>query len=153
MIAGTFAHFVYAWTGENRLVGFFVPVSESVWEHMKLVFFPMLLYSLPMVCKLRKEYPCISSAAAFGVTAGTLLIPIIFYIYTGVLGYNLFVLDLITFAVSVLTAFYLVYRLSRSCRLREEAALLWGAVALLMISFFVFTYAPPDIGIFMENTR
>lgn len=61
-IMGTLAHFLYDWSGKNRVVGLFTPVNESVWEHMKLLFFPMLLYTLLMIFKFRKQYPCISSA-------------------------------------------------------------------------------------------
>ena len=45
-VAGTLLHFVYDWSGQNPLVGFFAPVNESTWEHMKLLLFPMLLYGL-----------------------------------------------------------------------------------------------------------
>ena len=42
--AGTLLHFVYGWTGNHFIVGLFAPVNESTWEHMKLLYFPMLLY-------------------------------------------------------------------------------------------------------------
>ena len=42
-IVGTLWHFVHNLTGENRFVGYFFPINESTWEHMKLVYFPMLL--------------------------------------------------------------------------------------------------------------
>lgn len=57
LITGSLAHFVYEWSGNNALAGLFTPVNESVWEHMKLVFFPMLLYSVWMISRFRKEYP------------------------------------------------------------------------------------------------
>ncbi len=43
-ILGTLFHFVYGWSGQLWLVGLFVPVNESTWEHMKLLFIPMLIY-------------------------------------------------------------------------------------------------------------
>lgn len=43
-ILGTLFHFVYDWAGKLWLVGLFVPVNESTWEHMKLLFIPMLIY-------------------------------------------------------------------------------------------------------------
>ena len=45
-LAGTLLHFAYEWSGTNFWVGLFAPVSESTWEHMKLLFFPMLIYSM-----------------------------------------------------------------------------------------------------------
>ena len=45
-ILGTLSHFVYGLSGENRFIGLFFPVNESTWEHMKLAFFPMLLFTM-----------------------------------------------------------------------------------------------------------
>ena len=57
IITGTLSHFFYDWSGNSRIAGFVTPVNESVWEHMKLLFFPMLLYALFMIFRLREEYP------------------------------------------------------------------------------------------------
>ena len=97
IITGTLSHFLYDWSGNNRIVGFFTPINESVWEHMKLLFFPMLLYSLFVIVKFQKKYPCIISALCFGILTGTLLIPLLYYAYTFVLGKNFFVLDISIF--------------------------------------------------------
>ena len=35
---GSALHFVFEWTGEFTLVAPFVPVNESVWEHLKMAF-------------------------------------------------------------------------------------------------------------------
>ena len=44
LVLGTFSHFFFDWSGENRLVGIFAAVNESTWEHLKLLFFPALLF-------------------------------------------------------------------------------------------------------------
>lgn len=148
LIIGTISHFLYEWTENNFLAGFFVPVNESTWEHMKLLFFPMLLYSFFMMCKLKRNDRCIVSALSAGILAGTLLIPVIFYTYTGVLGYNIFVFDLLTFALSVITAFLVAYRLSLSCGMQKYCILLCSFIVILTICFWVFTYRQPSIGLF-----
>ena len=81
LITGTISHFIYDWTGKNALAGFFFPVNESVREHMKLIFFPMLAFSLLTLPKAKKFYPCIFSALAAGTLIGTFLIPIVLYVY------------------------------------------------------------------------
>lgn len=81
LFTGTLSHFLYEWTENNFVIGLFAPVNESVWEHMKLIFFPMLLYSFAGILKLRKSYPCIGSAFCFGILTGTVLIPIFLYLY------------------------------------------------------------------------
>ena len=42
-ILGTLLHFTYQLSGRNEIVGLFSAVNESVWEHLKLLYFPMLL--------------------------------------------------------------------------------------------------------------
>ena len=46
IVFGTLLHFTYEWSGENRIVGLFSATNESVWEHLKLVFYPMLILGL-----------------------------------------------------------------------------------------------------------
>ena len=53
LITGILSHFVYDWSGQNFIVGFFSPVNESTWEHMKLSFFPMLLFSVYLAAMLK----------------------------------------------------------------------------------------------------
>ena len=55
--AGCLMHFVYEWSGQNFVLGLFAPVSESTWEHMKLAYFPMLLFFLVEYIFLYKSYP------------------------------------------------------------------------------------------------
>ncbi len=148
LIIGTLSHFVYEWTGESYITGFFFPVNESTWEHMKLIFFPMLLYSFYMKWKLQDSYPYIGAPLMAGILAGTVSIPIIYYTYTGILGYHTLVLDILTFVAAVLIAFTATYRLTKSCKAQKYRFILLGTVIFLMLCFFVFTYAPPDIGLF-----
>ncbi len=152
LITGTLAHFLYDWTKNNPIVGLFTPVNESIWEHMKLLFFPMLLYSLIMILKLRQKYSCITSALCFGILVGAFLIPIFYYTYTSILSKNVFVLDISTFILSIVIAFLLSYRLTRSCRLESYTLLLCILVCILFACFLVFTYHPPNATIFHDPT-
>lgn len=152
-ITGTLAHFVYEWSGQNFILGFFFPVSESTWEHMKLCFFPMLIYSLFVNNRLKDDYPCVTSALLSGILLGTFLIPVIFYTYSGILGRNYAPLDISVFVISVILAFCTVYRLSLSCKMDSCTFFLKIFVLVIAVFFFVFTYSPPDIGIFIAPTE
>lgn len=148
-ITGSISHFVYEWSGNNLILGLFFPVNESTWEHMKLSFFPMTLYSFIMEKKLKKEYPCITSALPFGIITATFLIPAFFYTYSGILGQHFLVLDIAVFLASVLVAFITVYRLALSCSLSSYATTLKLLAGILAACFLCFTYHAPDLGIFM----
>ncbi len=152
-ITGTASHFVYEWSGNNSLVGLIFPINESVWEHMKLGFFPMLLYSFYMNRRLKSDYPCVTSAMLFGVLLSTYLIPVLFYTYSGGLGYNTTVLDISTFFVSVILSFIAVYKFSVSCILTSYTPLFRLLIILTTISFLLFTYHPLNIGIFVDPAK
>jgi hypothetical protein len=147
---GSAAHFIYGWTGKNPAAGLFFPVNESTWEHMKLVFFPMLIYAFYMNAKLKETYPCVTSSLCAGVLLSTVLIPVIFYTYTGFLGYHTLFLDILTFLVSVVLAFAAVYQYTLSCQMQPCESVLKAAVAVGMLLFFLFTYFPPGIGLFRD---
>ena len=44
VITGTLLHFVYDLSNGNPVVGLFAPINESVWEHLKLLFYPATLW-------------------------------------------------------------------------------------------------------------
>lgn len=152
LITGSLSHFVYEWTGNNPVAGLFTPVNESVWEHMKLLFFPMLIFSLFLIFRFRREYPCIPSSFFFGILVGTWLIPAFYYAYIFLLGKDIFLLDMGTFILSVLVAFLLSYRLTLSCRLKPFTLLLAGLTCILFACFILFTYHPPSCKIFQDPT-
>ena len=54
-IVGTLLHFVYDWSGQNPAVGIIAPVSESTWEHLKLLFMPALLFTLIQEAVIGKD--------------------------------------------------------------------------------------------------
>lgn len=147
-IAGTLLHFVYEWSGNIYWVGLFAPVNESTWEHMKLLFFPMLLYSIFEGVQLRRIYPCICFANAVGIILGTFSIPVIFYTYTGILGTHFLFLDVGTFLCSVILGFLCSYFITSNCRDTKCTYIPYGIVILLLAGFFLFTYHPLNLGIF-----
>lgn len=149
IIAGIISHFVYEWSGNNFLVGLFFPVNESTWEHMKLMFFPMFAYALIAGKKVEKQYPCIYNAMFIGILAGVVMIPVLFYTYTGILGFKVDWLNIAIYIISVLAAYYVVYRLAAACTEKDSKVLCYTMYALL-VAFMVFTVYPPELGLFME---
>lgn len=150
IITGCVLHFVYDWSGNSLVLGLLCPVNESIWEHMKLLFFPMLVYGIFMNRKFKAAYPYITSALLCATLTGTALIPVLFYTYSGVLGKNYPILDVATFFVSTVLAFILAYRLTLSCR-RQSREFLWKIlVVFTAVCFAVFTCYPPGIGVFVS---
>ena len=152
LITGSLAHFLYEWSGNNTIVGLFTPINESIWEHMKLLFFPMLLYAIFMNFHFRQNYPCITVSLYSGIITGTLLIPVFYYAYTYLLSKDSFVLDITIFILSIIIAFCSSYKLTLTCKLQNYCWLLCVLVWLLFVCFIIFSYYPPDLKIFKDPT-
>lgn len=63
-----------------------------------------------------------------------------------------FILDIGTFILSIVTAFWFSYKLTLSCRLEPYTSLLCILVCILLVCFWVFTYRPPDAALFQDPT-
>lgn len=149
-VLGTLAHFFYEWSGQNPVVALFSPVNESTWEHMKLVFFPILLWSLFLPAKLREGVPAQRCALLAGGLIGTWLVPVVFYTYSGILGQNIAFIDIAIFYISVLTAFGIAWKLRYSDLVSKLCPFIRLFTAVILLAFFLFTFAPPDIALFAE---
>ena len=81
-VLGTLSHFFYKWSGQNPVIALVSPVNESTWEHMKLVFFPILLWSFFLPPKVRAALRGWQCSLLAGGLLGTWLVPLFFYTYS-----------------------------------------------------------------------
>lgn len=149
-VLGTAAHFFYGWSGDNPLIGLISPVNESTWEHMKLVFFPVLLWSFFLPARLSVEVPSLRPALLFSSLLGTLAVPVLFYTYSGILGNNIAWADILIFFISVFITFFCTWKLQGSAKIDQKRTAIYFLTVLFIILFFLFTFLPPDIGLFAE---
>ena len=45
-VIGTLLHFMYEWSGHNKVVSLFAAVNESTWEHIKIALTPTFIWTL-----------------------------------------------------------------------------------------------------------
>lgn len=96
-VLGTLSHFFYEWSGDSTFIGLVCPISESAWEHMKLLFFPALLYCFLFKLIYKNAVPNVSLPLLSGILTGTTLIPVFFYTYSGILGFTVVWIDIAIF--------------------------------------------------------
>lgn len=89
MVFGTLMHFFYDWSGKNPVVALFAPYNESTWEHLKLLFFPVLIYSVFQYAYIGKQYSGYLTGRLAGIVSGALMIVIIFYTYMAVFKHSI----------------------------------------------------------------
>ena len=116
---------------------------------MKLLFFPMFSYALFAGKKIEEEYPCVYNSMFTGILAGLALIPTLFYTYTGILGFRVDWVNIALYVISVLAAYYVVYRVVQTC-IKKDSKLLRYMMYTLLLAFMVFSVYPPELGIFVS---
>ena len=151
-LAGTLLHFLYDLTGESVLAAPFSGVNESTWEHMKLLYFPLLIFALiqSRFFKEHKDFWCIK---LIGTVIGLAFIPMLFYTYNGAVGKSPDWLNIAIFFIAAGAAYtYELYAERRGKLPRisaRGAALILFAVA---IAFVIFTFITPPLEIFKDPT-
>ena len=147
---GTILHFLYDWTGGSILVSPFSGVNESTWEHMKLLFWPLFLFSLVQRLFFRDQenYWCVKLAE---ILLGLVLIPVLFYTYNGVFGKSPDWINIAIFYISALLVFLFEWWVLKNDQLLcKYPRLAFVAIILIGALFVVFTLVPPQIPLFQD---
>jgi hypothetical protein len=150
IIAGSLLHFVYKWSHKNQIIGLFSPVNESVWEHLKMLFFPILLFSVVEYFAIGYRYNNFIASKSLGIVIGLLAIVVAFYTYTGIVGKNYLVADILTFVFGVVVAYlYSWYSIHYISGNQIEGLIL---ILAFLVAFLLFTYNHPKIQLFIDPT-
>lgn len=152
IFAGSALHFVFDWCGRWPPLAVFAAVNESIFEHLKLAFWPGVLWA--GLASRRVDVPTARYLAAkgFSLLATAALIVGIFVSYTQVLDDNLLVLDIGTFVLAVilgqvLCGWLLVTRGPAGGAVPAGLALL----VLQLIAYALLSYFPPDTWLFVDS--
>lgn len=147
---GTALHFTFDFSGKNPIVGAFSAVNESVWEHLKLPFWPSLLWMLIEMYPIRKDVSNFFTSKAIGTIVMIVFIPAVFYSYTAFTEENLAV-DIATFMIAVVVGQIISYRLFKKGKPSKRTEMIAIIVIfLLALVFIVFTFYPPHFSIFQD---
>ena len=151
-IIGTLMHFTYHWTGCSAITGLLVPVNESMWEHLKMLAMPMLLFGLFEKRGYAKELKNFWPARLLSIVSGMVILVLFYDLWLVVAGDGGLTLDIIDFVVGVALAWVINGKLLASGRFASKTARTLAAVgiAALLAIFFVFTWQPPQVNFFRD---
>lgn len=150
-IFGTFLHFLFDLSNQSIIAALFSAVNESIWEHMKLIYYPMFLFALienHVWGKENSQFWCVKLA---GIVLGLTLIPIIYYTYTGILGISVDWVNIAIFFLAAGAAFWLeniLFKRDQACRLHSRTAFL--LICAIGVVFIALTFFPPHIPFFED---
>ncbi len=141
---------MYEWTGQNVIVGYFFPINESTWEHLKLLFFPTIIFSILEYNFVKSEIKNYCSSITTSVIAGMISIIVLFYTYTGILGYNVDFINISIYYIALIIMLLIKNKFIVRERLSGKNNNTISLIILFLITllFILFTYNPPNLAIF-----
>lgn len=147
-IAGTLLHFAY---GTAPLPAFLIPVNESIWEHLKLLYWPTVFYTAWTMLGSGRDTHLLW-ARCCGLITGLLATVILYYTYTGVIGRGFLSVDIALFYLSTAMTYALSYALYTRFPAPEgwELRLFGGLVLLTALAMIAWTAEPPRIQLFRD---
>ncbi|MEG0752534.1 MAG: DUF6512 family protein [Angelakisella sp.] len=152
-LIGSVMHFIYDLTGQRFLVGLVAPTNESVWEHLKMVVLPLILW-WTLYYAARGSYYRIGkdrwyTAALVSLLTSLIVIPCVFYFYTEAFGVELLIVDILILLLALLCGQLLGFHFYH-----HFAGISWITVSIiffLIVGLFAwFTIYPPALPIFQS---
>lgn len=151
---GSFLHFAYDLSKKNFIIGLFTPVNESVWEHLKMGFFSLLIFSL-------FEYPIIKSyvnnyflAKLVGILVMEIFIVVVFYAYNIFTKKSILFLDISIYVVGAILCQIIYCKIIQSSKNFHTLNTLSIIILIIIaILFAVFTVKPPNLKIFIDFSK
>ncbi|MFX0039097.1 MAG: DUF6512 family protein [Promethearchaeota archaeon] len=152
VMLGALFHFMFALLNYWSPLGAIFPVNESVWEHLKLPFWPLIIFSLIEYnyIKDKANNLILGKTISFIISISTILI--VFYSYTAILGTELLIVDILSFVLGVIIGQLVSYKIL----MKEQLSKLYIKASWIIligfgILFAVFTYFPPHLPIFQDS--
>jgi len=150
-VVGTLLHFVFDWTGGNVIAALFSAVNESIWEHLKLLFYPMAAAAVIEYFFWGKDAESFWRVKLMGMLLGLALIPVVYYTYTGILGVKADWFNITIFFLTAAVVYWAETKLFQSgytCRIGSKLAV--ALICLIAVLFTVLTFTPPHIPFFRD---
>ena len=148
-VFGTALHFAYTLLPVLP-VGFFAPVRESVWEHLKLLYWPVLLAGI-FLCRGKPD----QRRAWAGLLTAILLMPAVLlgirYTLLAGFAFQSPVVDIALYYLVLAGGFRLAYRMEQQNAFRRIAEFAVIPVGLLGAALVLFTPAPPSLPVFLAG--
>ena len=151
-VLGSSLHFIFELSGEWPPIGVIAAVNESVFEHLKLTFWPTIIYAAITYKLLKKSTSNFIIAKAAGVYVMPIVITVLFYAYTTITGAEFLIIDIAIFVVAVACGQLTSAKILSIRHL--PISLHWLALALIIILgaiYGIFTFHPPHVPLLLDT--
>ncbi len=148
-VLGVLLHFTYDWSGKSPIIGLFSSKNESTWEHLKLIFFPMLILTIIQIIRNRSFIKERLAARTVATLAGMAFIVVVFYTFWGISGVLIDFVNISIYFLGVFFAFWVEKKTSEN-NISLDVSTCIFIWAIFIILFIVFSMKAPNLGIFFD---
>lgn len=144
-VLGTLFHFAYDFFNRPLILSFMLPIDESIFEHLKLIFFPTIIYmliDLKINKENRREY---FISYIYNIFIANIITIVFFYTYYGMFGINVDFINIAIYFIAILSIFI---NLSEITTISRTKAIILGII--MLASLIIFTYYKPNIPFFTQ---
>ena len=146
-LSGTALHFLYD-VLPTPLTALFSPINESVWEHLKLLFWPMLAGAV-FLSRKKENKERFWSSFFLALLATPALLLLLFYGLKA-LGLESIALDITLYYICMLFGYYFARWLYKNKKPEKIGGFALMILILYVASLILFTFTAPDLPIFRE---
>lgn len=154
VVIGTLLHFVYEWSGKNRIVALFGAVNESTWEHLKLIFVPMLIFGIFECFSYGRKLENFLPIRVLSILLGMAIIVVGYYTYKGIVGQDYLLVNILLFVLAGYAAYRFSYKRLGTHKYTSKFSNGLAIMGLLFLAacFVTFTFAPPHLQLFLDSS-
>lgn len=135
LFVGSLWHFIYTYF-PNSFTAFIAPINESPWQHLKLLYWPTVIWLTISFIYLKELREYLLWSTFSSVVSGCIFIIVFYFISVAIFG-HVFLLDILNFIIASFLTGFLTIEWSISKRLRGYEIL----IPLLLFSVFLY-YLP-----------
>lgn len=147
---GNLFHFIFPLSGKKRIVSLLGSVNESTWEHLKLAFWPFLIFIIIEHFYLGEDYANQLFLRSMGMVTTLILIPVFFYSYKRIIGKRLLIFDIGLFIASIMIGMIFSMYLMENFEWINCDPIGSFILCLVSLLFLLGTNYPPRIFLFRD---
>ncbi len=149
-VLSTLLHSLYNYL-PNFITSIIVPVNESIWEHMKMIFSSYMLFLLIQILFYKKKPHNLISSFVITALFNIVIFLIIYLPLNAIIGKEIMSVTLIVYFISILISNYLLFKLQEKKENKTLNKIMGLSIILIYLIFTLLTYYPIKIDLFYDK--
>lgn len=149
IVIGTLLHFTYDWLSNPSFLALIMPTNESVFEHLKMAFWPMLILNLIGIILYKPDFQKVLPALFAGIFLSLCVIFFGYYGFASGFGIEALWLDIALFIIAIVLGQKLIIHLYSFGKPRLICAVTSCLfILILLVTLSYYSYHPTTLPLF-----